>query len=99
MRLGSGEAEAIALAARDTFGDDVTVRLFGSRVDDNARGGEIDLLIAAHPDRVGIHHESRFPSRLFEHIDEHKVDVVLVRKDLPLPPFAAMVMARSVPLT
>ena len=43
MRLTSAEVSAIKAAARSAFGDTAVVRLFGSRVDDGARGGDIDL--------------------------------------------------------
>ena len=45
MRLSDREAEIIANAVRRRFGDDARVFLFGSRVDDCKRGGDIDLLV------------------------------------------------------
>jgi len=35
----------IRTAVAETFGEDANIWLFGSRVDDNKRGGDIDLLI------------------------------------------------------
>ena len=45
MRLTDGEREVIAVQARRCFGSGATVTLFGSRVDDTRRGGDIDLLV------------------------------------------------------
>lgn len=98
MRLTDVEVQAIKAAAAETFGASAVVRLFGSRVDDAKRGGDIDLLIDVPADRVGIAYESKFLTALFRHIDERKVDVVLTKHGQPLPPFAAMVAQHAVPL-
>ena len=45
MRLEPEEVAAIKAAARHAFGADAVVRLFGSRVDDSLRGGDIDARI------------------------------------------------------
>ena len=45
MRLQPAEQEAIRRACRDTLPAGSRVRLFGSRLDDTRRGGDIDLLI------------------------------------------------------
>jgi hypothetical protein len=45
MRLTPIECAVIKQAAKDCFNDGVVVRLFGSRVLDEQRGGDIDLLI------------------------------------------------------
>jgi hypothetical protein len=41
MRPTLRERDAIACAGRATWGEDVQVSLFGSRIDDAARGGDI----------------------------------------------------------
>ena len=43
MRLTPEEVDAIKAAAAEAFGETVVVRLFGSRVDDSLRGGDVDL--------------------------------------------------------
>jgi len=45
MRLQPNEVNAIAQAAREAFTPGTAVFLFGSRVDDSKRGGDIDLLV------------------------------------------------------
>jgi predicted nucleotidyltransferase len=98
VRLTAEEAAAIRSAACETFGADVAVRLFGSRIDDTARGGDIDLLIDVAPGHAGVAFESRFLDRLFTRIDEQKVDVVLVERGRPVSAFAAMVATHAVAL-
>ncbi|SFV50710.1 hypothetical protein MNB_SM-7-1153 [hydrothermal vent metagenome] len=44
MRLQKGEKEIIIEVLQDVFGS-VEVSLFGSRVDDTKRGGDIDLFV------------------------------------------------------
>ena len=48
MRLTENEVAAIKKAVRTHFGPEAKVFLFGSRVDDAKKGGDIDLLVE-HP--------------------------------------------------
>ncbi len=43
MRITQRQRTAIVEATREIFGEQSTVRLFGSRADDTKRGGDIDL--------------------------------------------------------
>ena len=45
MRLSERERAAIVDAVHRRFGADTAVYLFGSRVDDHRRGGDIDLFV------------------------------------------------------
>jgi predicted nucleotidyltransferase len=45
MRLLSQEIDMIKSVIHQVFGDDARVMLFGSRVDDSQRGGDIDLYV------------------------------------------------------
>ncbi len=45
MRLTDQERRTIVEAVTAEFGPTVTLRLFGSRLDDAQRGGDIDLFI------------------------------------------------------
>ena len=51
MRISSAQTRLILDCVRPQFGADAQVMLFGSRLDDTARGGDVDLLVetAAHP--------------------------------------------------
>ena len=45
MRIDHQTAKEIPKLAEDIFGQPVEVRLFGSRLDDQARGGDLDIYI------------------------------------------------------
>ena len=58
------------------FGDNAAVFLFGSRVDDSKKGGDIDLFIrTANKDGL-FEKKIRFLARLKRQIGEQKIDVV-----------------------
>ncbi|WP_424858722.1 nucleotidyltransferase domain-containing protein [Tepidimonas sp. HKU77] len=84
MRLAPHHAQRIVDEARALFGPQVQVRLFGSRVDDGARGGDIDLLVTvaqpiAHPALLA----SRLGARLQAAMSEQRIDVVREAPNLP----------------
>lgn len=80
MRLSTQERHAIAAAARETWGDEAVVSLFGSRTDDRARGGDIDLLVdlpSAPPSATWVAQRQRFVARLYRELGERRIDVLL----------------------
>lgn len=91
MRLTVEQANAIRRIAREEAGADSIVRLFGSRLDDNARGGDIDLLVqAAHPiDRPALF-GARLAARLTRVMGGRRVDVLLAAPNLQTLPIHAL---------
>jgi len=77
MRLSPDQIEIIRHATHDAFGPGAEVFLFGSRVDDNKHGGDIDLLI--HPDHADhlLTRKIRFLGLLERQLGERKIDVVI----------------------
>lgn len=47
MRLSPAQIDTIRKTAHRNFGVDASVWLFGSRVDDSKRGGDVDLYVEA----------------------------------------------------
>lgn len=78
MRLTEYEIENIKQLARLHFGDDVQVFLFGSRIDENKRGGDIDLFIRNRKGKkLDVLSKVNFITDLIFKIGEQKIDVVL----------------------
>jgi uncharacterized protein len=81
MRLSNEQAEIIRNAAEEAFGCGTAVTLFGSRVDDRKRGGDIDLLIAPTTQDDLLHRKLRFLGTLERALGERKVDVIIVQPE------------------
>lgn len=83
MRITLHEAETIVRHAQGIFGVEVKVILFGSRVDDTQKGGDIDLYIEAKEssDRL-LEKKLEFTQQLEEVFGEQKIDVVFKKDNL-----------------
>ncbi|MCP5053399.1 MAG: nucleotidyltransferase domain-containing protein [bacterium] len=74
MRLSEYEKEAIT---QSVYGHDpdADVYLFGSRVDDTQKGGDIDLLIISKklgpPDKINLKVD------IFKKLEEQKIDILI----------------------
>ncbi|MDZ7750156.1 MAG: nucleotidyltransferase domain-containing protein [Gammaproteobacteria bacterium] len=79
MRLSAKQRRIIREAVRDHFGEKATVRLFGSRADDSARGGDIDLLIETPSRDVTeiARAEIAFQSHLQQQLGDQKLDLLI----------------------
>ena len=79
MRLTPAQQSAIRTTVAETFGDEARIWLFGSRVDDNKRGGDIDLLIEATQSDVDaiVRAELAFVTKLQMRLGEQKIDVLV----------------------
>jgi uncharacterized protein len=78
MRLSQFEIENINILAKKHFGQGAIVFLFGSRTNDQKRGGDIDLFIQNSNNRfLTLETKVHFLAELKTKIGERKIDVVL----------------------
>ena len=79
MRLTAQQQATVRTTVSETFGSDAQVRLFGSRADDNKRGGDIDLLITTNQSDVStlMRAEIALLTKLQMKLGEQKIDVLL----------------------
>ena len=93
MRLSDVERQAIlgAIGDRDSMAD---VYLFGSRTDDGAKGGDIDLLVLSN--KIDFMTRLDILGDLHRQLGERKIDLV-VEPDLSRP-FTRVAMAEGVRL-
>jgi predicted nucleotidyltransferase len=78
MRLADSATGVIRETAERVFGPGVEVWLFGSRVDDAARGGDIDLLVVpATPPASRARSSAEFAAALQWHLGDQRIDVIV----------------------
>lgn len=82
MRIEQKQIEVLKNKLQ-TFSADAKLYLFGSRVDDNARGGDIDLLIVS--DELTKKDLRVLRVEFFKHFGEQKLDILLDNGDLKNP--------------
>jgi predicted nucleotidyltransferase len=87
MRLTDPQIQAIKHAALVVLGEGAHVTLFGSRVDDDAKGGDIDLLFASP---VNIDNQAvtmgQIYAQLVRQLGEQKIDILLKAPNLQPQP-------------
>jgi uncharacterized protein len=93
MRLAEAEKEAILAAVR-SFDSAAQVYLFGSRVDDGKKGGDIDLLILSG--NIGRWERIKIRRMICDGIGERKIDI-LISEDAS-EPMARLALHTGVPL-
>lgn len=87
MRLSKNQIEVIRRTVREIFGVEADVKLFGSRANDDARGGDIDLLvemptIVVEPERKTLQLVARLQLRL----GDQPIDVLVLDPSTPRQP-------------
>jgi len=95
MRLTASEISAVReeIGRRDPQAE---VYLYGSRVDDTARGGDVDLLVVS--DTLGFRDVLRLRIRILDRIGWQQLDLVVRRRDQVDEPLAAMAQETGVRL-
>jgi predicted nucleotidyltransferase len=85
MRLSTFEITAIKQNAKNIFGDAAKVYLFGSRVDDSKKGGDIDLYVISENQDNLYEKKIKFLSALDMSLGEQKIDIVIAKdKNRPI---------------
>jgi predicted nucleotidyltransferase len=77
VRLDPASIPPLIAAIRRELGDDAEVWLFGSRVDDNARGGDIDLYVETDREAGLVASRARLAADLATVFGERKVDLLV----------------------
>lgn len=99
MRLSIEQIAAIRREVALIAGDTAQVWLFGSRVRDDARGGDIDLLVELNePVAEPVQFCARLAARVSRSIYGRKVDVLVQAPNLRRLPIHAMAHAEGVRL-
>ena len=89
MRLDIHELDAIRGEIR-RFDPAAEIYLYGSRTDDAARGGDIDLLVIS--DNLGFHYVLRLRTRILDRIGWQQLDLLVRRRNQLAEPMAALAL-------
>ncbi|NOX75178.1 MAG: nucleotidyltransferase domain-containing protein [Gammaproteobacteria bacterium] len=85
MRLTEQQARIIKAQVVKEFGREAKVLLFGSRVDDEALGGDIDLFVETnHPPEQALKAEMALYAGLQRELGEQRIDIIVHRAGSPL---------------
>ena len=79
MRLTPQQIDSIKQVTAEVFGGTAKVYLFGSRVDDQRRGGDIDLYATdfALPPQALVDAKLRFLVKIKQKLGDQRIDLVL----------------------
>ncbi len=77
VRLSKREINVIKELAKDIFGENTQVYLFGSRTDLTRRGGDIDLYIKPENREDIFNKKLKFLVKLKSKLGEQKIDVII----------------------
>ena len=79
MRLSQQAQQIIRNTVREVFGAAADVKLFGSRINDAARGGDIDLLVELPAITADIERKTmQLTARLQLRIGDQPIDVLVI---------------------
>lgn len=99
MRLSDRDIAAITDTAAALFGRSATVRLFGSRLYDDLKGGDIDLYVEVDAGSGGVGQADRFRDRLAESLGvDAPLDVLVHERGQPLRPIERLAAETGVVL-
>ncbi len=97
MRLTHAQIDAIQSTAQAVLGQDAQVWLYGSRLDDHRKGGDVDLLIEISQ-KVSIMRRAKIKYQV-EAALQLPVDILMVQTGQTASAFETIARARAVPLT
>ncbi len=93
MRLSSKEKKTICAVLHHSFGDQAKIWLFGSRLDDSLKGGDVDLYIET-PLKTGLL-DAKIQAKVALYHALHHTPVDLVVRKLSQPMAGIHKIARS----
>jgi len=100
MRLTPEQRQQIRTTLKHYFGQQTAILLFGSRVDDNAKGGDIDLYIEPEIQAADAIVDARLNAMAELHmaLGDQKIDLVINRRNGRQLPIFQIAKEQGVPL-
>lgn len=99
VRLSKEEVVSIKEIAKEVFGKDAEVIVFGSRVYPDKRGGDIDFVIKTCVSLEEFNNKRfEFIYRLWQRIGQQKIDVVYYNPDMEELPIHKKALAEGLKL-
>jgi predicted nucleotidyltransferase len=99
MRLTAHTRDVIRNTTQEVFGADAQVKLFGSRVDDARRGGDIDLLVQRPRHQPDTRKKSlTLAARLQMRPGDQRIDVVVLHPETSVQPIHREPVATGIPI-
>jgi hypothetical protein len=99
VRLAAEQVQVIKKVGQQVLGDDSRVLLFGSRVSDQALGGDIDLLFESpHPLARPAVAACELYGALVMQLGDQKIDVLVKDPTMPLAPVMQQALSTGVVL-
>lgn len=84
MRLKPNEVAILLSIGHSCFGESASIWLFGSRTDDNKRGGDIDLYIETDQKGGLVASKLKMLGALEDYFGEQKIDLLIRSRRRPL---------------
>lgn len=99
MRLSAETREIIRKTTQEIFGEAARVRLFGSRIDDSQRGGDIDLLVELPVHDPDARKKSlALAAQLQMRIGDQPIDILVLDPQTILQPIHRVAAATGIPI-
>lgn len=99
MRFSQQTQQTIRDTVREVFGIGAGVKLFGSRINDDARGGDIDLLVELPSITSEIERKTmQLLARLQLRIGDQPIDVLVLDPSTPRQPIHEQASATGIKL-
>jgi len=99
MRLTSYQQAQLKAITREVCGDEAQLFVFGSRLDDNKKGGDIDLLIKLNQDVTNpAWIVAKVQAKAMIKLGEQKIDVLIDAPNLTRLPIHDVALSQGVKL-
>lgn len=86
MRLTEEQIHCLVDATRRSFGANADIWLFGSRVDDKKKGGDIDIYIETDLEKDTVKAKLKMRELIWPVFGEQKIDILVRRRSHDFSP-------------
>jgi predicted nucleotidyltransferase len=96
MRLSEEQKAIVKQVGYDIFGDNVQLSLFGSRLNDHLKGGDIDILVKSDQPLTGkMIKMLTMTARLQMRLGDQPIDILIYDPETPLSPVYEQALANG----